>query len=47
MVDVLGHIPEQGERAVANWENIEFTVLSAEDNKIEKVRAVIKDRDDV
>ena len=47
VVDVLGHIPEQGERAVANWENIEFTVLSAEDNKIEKVRAVIKDRDDV
>lgn len=41
VVDILGHIPKDGETPVIHWENIEFRVLKAEDNKIIKLRATI------
>ena len=40
VVDILGHIPVQDEKAVAVWENIEFRVIEADETRIEKLRAV-------
>lgn len=44
VVDLLGHIPTQGENASVLWENIEFKVLEVDENRIEKIRAVKKDK---
>ena len=42
VVDLLGHIPVEGETPSVMWENILFTVQRTDENKIEKIRAVIK-----
>ena len=42
VVDLLGYIPDDGETPTVEWENIEFSVIKAEDKHIEKLRAVIK-----
>lgn len=42
VVDLLGHIPTQGENAVAVWEDIEFRVLETDETRIGKLRAVRK-----
>lgn len=44
VVDLLGHIPTQGETASVRWEDIEFSVLEADENRIERLRAVKKDK---
>ncbi|MBQ2581039.1 MAG: HlyC/CorC family transporter [Ruminococcus sp.] len=44
VVDLLGHIPTQNENASVRWEDIEFTVLEVDENRIEKLRAVKKDK---
>ncbi|MBQ3918301.1 MAG: HlyC/CorC family transporter [Oscillospiraceae bacterium] len=41
VVELLGRIPDEGETPSATWENIKFTVLRAEDRKIERLRATI------
>ncbi|MBR6044517.1 MAG: HlyC/CorC family transporter [Ruminococcus sp.] len=46
VTELLGHIPEQGERESVRWNDIEFTVISAEANAIEKLRAVIDRKDE-
>ncbi|MBO5577108.1 MAG: HlyC/CorC family transporter [Ruminococcus sp.] len=45
VVDLLGYIPEENEKASVRWEDIEFTVLSTDETRIEKLRAVIKKDD--
>lgn len=45
VTDLLGFIPEDGQTPSARFENITFRVISARDNRIEKLRAV-KDRTD-
>lgn len=42
VIDLLGYIPEDDQTPEINWENIEFSVIRAKDNHIEKLRAVIK-----
>ena len=44
VVDLLGHFPAQNEKASVRWEDIEFTVLEVDENRIEKLRAVKKDK---
>jgi putative hemolysin len=41
VIDLLGRIPEDGETPEVTWENVRFSVLKAEDKRIEKIRAVI------
>lgn len=45
VTDLLGFIPEDGQTPTVRFENITFRVISARDNRIEKLRAV-KDRSD-
>ncbi len=42
VTELLGYIPDDGETPEIMWENIEFSVIKAEDKHIEKLRAVIK-----
>ena len=44
VVDLLGHFPTQSENASVRWEDIEFTVLEVDENRIEKLRAVKKEK---
>lgn len=44
MTDILGYIPSDGREASARWKNIEFSVIKADDKKINKIRAVIKNK---
>lgn len=46
VTELLGRIPEQNERPSVRWKNIEFTVIRAEGNAIEKLRAVIDKQTD-
>lgn len=39
VIELLGHIPEDGERAAVTWENVRFSVTEAEDRKIGRIRA--------
>ena len=39
VIELLGHIPEDGERAAVQWENVKFCVTEAEDRKIGRIRA--------
>lgn len=39
VIELLGHIPDDGERPSVKWENIKFTVTEAEDRRIGKIRA--------
>lgn len=39
VIELLGHIPDDGERASVKWENVKFTVTEAEDRRIGKIRA--------
>ncbi len=39
VVHLLGHIPEEGERAVAEQDGVRYTLLSYEDNWISRIRA--------
>ena len=41
VVDLLGYIPKDGATPSAHWEDIKFSVLKAEDNKIIKLRATV------
>ncbi|MBR1752639.1 MAG: HlyC/CorC family transporter [Ruminococcus sp.] len=41
VIDLLGRIPEEGERPSVRWENIRFSVIKAEDRKIERLRAEV------
>ena len=41
VIELLGHIPEDGEKASVQWENVKFSVTEAEDRKIGKIRAEI------
>ncbi len=41
IVDLLGRIPENDEMPSVKFDNVEFTVLLAEDNWISKIKAVI------
>lgn len=41
ITDLLGNIPDDGETPSVSYENITFTVLVAEDMRIEKLKAVI------
>ena len=43
VTDLLGSIPEDGETPSAEYENITFTVLVAEDMRIVRLKAVIND----
>lgn len=42
ITDLLGFIPSDGKEASVKWQNIEFSVIKADDKKINKIRAVIK-----
>ena len=48
VTELIGHIPAEGERASARWQNISFTVIKAGGKTIEKLRAVIdrKEKED-
>ncbi len=47
LTELIGHIPQEGEQASVQWQNVCFTVIRTEDKMIEKVRAVIsKDNGD-
>ena len=46
MTDLLGFIPEEGQTPAVRWKGITFGVISAKDNHIAKIRAVI-DKEDV
>jgi putative hemolysin len=39
VIELLGHIPDDGERASVKWENVKFTVTQAEDRRIGRIRA--------
>ena len=39
VIELLGHIPDDGERPTVQWENVKFSVIKAEDRKIGKIRA--------
>ena len=41
VIDKLGHIPKEGETPSLDWENVRFKVMSAKDNKIIKMTAVV------
>ena len=41
VTDLLGYIPDDGEEPSVKWENVIFSVLEAEDNHINKLRAVV------
>ena len=41
VIELLGHIPEDHEKASVQWENVRFSVTEAEDRKINKIRAEI------
>ena len=45
VTDLLGFIPDDGQTPTATYKNITFRVISARDNRIEKLRAVKKDTD--
>lgn len=38
---LLGYIPEDGQTADVRWKDITFGIISAKDNRIERIRAVI------
>ncbi|EET88724.1 transporter-associated protein [Clostridium carboxidivorans P7] len=38
VVDLLGHIPHNGERKAVNYENIIFKIEEVKDRRIEKVK---------
>ena len=40
VIDLLGRYPEENERPSVVYKNIEFSVISTEDKKIERMRAV-------
>lgn len=46
VTDLLGFIPEEGQTPAVRWKGITFGVISAKDNHIAKIRAVI-DKEDV
>ena len=46
VTDLLGYIPEEGQTPAVRWKGITFGVISAKDNHIVKIRAVI-DKEDV
>ena len=39
VIELLGRIPEDGEKPSVQWENVKFTVTDAEDGRIMKIRA--------
>ena len=39
VIELLGHIPDDGEKASVKWENVRFSVIEAEDRKIGRIRA--------
>ncbi|MBQ8965683.1 hemolysin family protein [Ruminococcus sp.] len=39
VIELLGHIPDDGERPTVKWENVKFSVIEAEDRKIGRIRA--------
>lgn len=41
IIDMLGYIPTNGEHPVVTLDNIEFTVQSMDDRRIDKIRAVL------
>ncbi|MGN1134095.1 MAG: hemolysin family protein [Oscillospiraceae bacterium] len=43
VTDLLGYIPDDGEKPSVKWENVTFSVLEAEDNHINKLKAVVSD----
>lgn len=42
VTDLLGYIPKENQNPSVSWENIEFRIIKCKDNRIEKLRAVIK-----
>ncbi len=40
VTDLLGYIPESGQTPTVRWRDITFGVISAKENRIEKIRAV-------
>lgn len=40
VIDLIGRYPEENERISVNYKNIEFSVISTDDKKIERLRAV-------
>lgn len=47
VIDLLGRYPEENERPAVEYKNLRFTVISAEEKKIEKLRAVKLKKQDV
>lgn len=45
VTDLLGYIPEDGQTPELSWGNIEFSIIKTKDNRIEKLRAVIKKKE--
>lgn len=45
VTNLLGYIPEDGQNPELTWENIEFSIIKTKDNRIEKLRAVIKKKE--
>lgn len=41
LVELLGRIPDEDEKAEAVYENVRFTVLLMEDNWISKIKAEV------
>lgn len=39
VIELLGHIPDDGERPTVQWEDVKFSVIEAEDRKIGRIRA--------
>lgn len=39
VIELLGHIPDDGEKPTVQWENVKFSVIEAEDRKIGRIRA--------
>lgn len=46
IVDILGHIPNEGELPTVTYQNVIFKVLQIDDKRIEKLRAEIKPIED-
>lgn len=47
IIDLLGRYPEKGENPIVQYKNVKFTVISSEDKKIHKLRALKIDKDKV
>ena len=42
VIELLGRIPEDGEKPSVEWENVRFTVTEAEDGRIMKIKAELE-----